>query len=58
MPWLVRQIHKDWDKDSVFTESSKYNTRSEFRIGSYGAYDVARKNGWLNELFPKKNILI
>ena len=40
-------------KENVFAESKKYETRTEFSDGCSGAYEVARKNGWLDELFPK-----
>ena len=30
-------------------ESKKYNTRNEFQKGNGSAYNVARKNGWIEE---------
>lgn len=39
-----------WTKEHVFEESHKYTTRLEFSKQSYGAYKVARKNGWLDEM--------
>lgn len=44
---------KVWDYDSCKIESKKYRTRSEFKKGSYGAYDMCRKNGWLDEFIKK-----
>ena len=38
-------------------ESKKYNTRNEFKKGNRSAYNVARKNGWLDDFFPKCNDL-
>jgi len=39
-----------WTKERVFEESKKYSTRGEFKKGSHGAYEVARKNNWLDEM--------
>lgn len=53
----VRKQRNYWNKENVFNESHKYTSRSEFRKGSYQAYWVALKNGWLNDmgwLLPKK----
>lgn len=41
-------------KENVFAEAKKYQTRGEFRKCSHRGYESAWKNGWLNELFPKK----
>ena len=42
-----------WDvKENVIKESLKYKTRSEFHFNSRGSYGGARRNGWLDELFP------
>lgn len=38
------------DKNRTFEESKKYTSRVEFYKGSHGAYRVAKKNGWLNEM--------
>ena len=38
-----------WNYETCMEESKKYNTRSEFKKGSSGAYYVARKNGWLDK---------
>lgn len=42
-----------WNKESVFAEAKKYKTRYEFFKFANGAWCVANKNGWLDELFPK-----
>jgi len=36
--------------ESAKNEASKYKTRTEFYKGSSGAYDIARKNGWLDSI--------
>lgn len=36
-----------WNKDKVINEVKKYNSISEFRKKSSGAWDAARRNGWL-----------
>lgn len=38
-----------WTKEKCEKESRKYQTRSEFKEKSSGAYESSRKNGWLNE---------
>lgn len=40
-----------WTKDATFNESHKYSKLSEFRKVSNTAYEVARKNGWIDEMF-------
>ena len=34
-------------------EASKYSSRKKFQKGSGGAYNVAWRNKWLDEFFPK-----
>jgi hypothetical protein len=36
--------------------ASPYKTRTRFQKGSRKYYDASRKNGWLDELFPKADI--
>lgn len=45
-----------WSKKTCSEEAKKYITKSEFSKNSGGAYNVARKNGWLNDYtwFEKK----
>ena len=38
-----------WHYETCMEESKKYKSRGEFCKGSSGAYDVARRNGWLDE---------
>ena len=38
-----------WNKKTCMEESKKYMSRGEFQKGSSGAYNVARRNGWLDE---------
>ena len=40
-----------WTKEAVFEKANEYNTRSEFAKGCSSAYDAARRNGWLKEIF-------
>ncbi len=40
-----------WTREKVEEESKKYTTRSSFRAGSKGAYERARKCGWLKEFY-------
>ncbi len=37
-----------WSEKSCFKEARKYKSRGEFADNSASAYDVARKNGWLD----------
>ena len=37
-------------KENVFEEAKKYQTRTEFCKGCGGAYQIARRNGWLDEM--------
>lgn len=55
MDWFkeVQKPRGFWTKENVFAEAKKYKTRNEFRKYSNGAYDVARHNGWLDELFVR-----
>ena len=43
-----------WDiKENCRVEALKYTTRNDFKKGSGGAYEVTRRNGWLDEFYPK-----
>ena len=55
MNWLTSSQKPKgfWTKENVFAKANKYRTRNEFANGCSRAYKVARKNGWLDELFPK-----
>lgn len=39
-----------WTKESVHNEALEYNTRISFLRGSNGAYNAAKRNGWLNDV--------
>ena len=39
-----------WTFDKVKQEAEKYNTKTEFWKGSSGAYTVAKKNNWLDDV--------
>jgi hypothetical protein len=41
---------KKWNKEKCQEVALKFNNRSEFGDKYYGAYDCARKSGWLNEI--------
>jgi len=43
------RVTKWSDKKTVIIEAKKYNSRTEFRNGSKGAYEAAYKNGYLDE---------
>lgn len=45
--WLI--------KNNVIKESKKFSTRTEFKKGSEYAYDSARKNKWLDEMYWLSN---
>lgn len=38
-----------WNRQTCYDEAKKYTTRNEFRKKSQFAYNVARKNGWLDD---------
>ena len=39
-----------WDKESVKKESLKYSTISDFIAKGKGAYNSAKRNGWLDDV--------
>lgn len=45
---------KKWTKSKVFELAKTCKTRTELYLKSKSAYDVARKNGWLYELFGER----
>ena len=51
--WFVRPTvyNKLWTYDTTYEEAKKYNSRNEFANGSYGAYQVACVNKWLDDYF-------
>ena len=44
-------ISKWYSKETVFEESLKYHSRTEFKRKSGGAYNHALSNGWLDEMY-------
>lgn len=44
---------RKWDEESVRFEASKNKGKSQFRRSAPRAYDIALRNGYLNELFPE-----
>lgn len=51
--WLIKEPtephNKKWNYDTCYAEAKKYTTKTAFGKGSSGAYDVARRNGWLSD---------
>jgi len=41
-------MKKSWNKENVLKDALNYQSRSEWKRGSFG-YEVASKNGWLKE---------
>ena len=39
-----------WNKESVINKSKEFKTRTQFARKCSGAYNVARNNGWLEEM--------
>ena len=53
MPWLIEKKKPNgwWDdKDRVMEEGRKYKSRSAFANGSYSAWKIARRTGWIDEM--------
>ena len=52
MTWLKPKYKPSgyWTKEHVFEESKKYTSRSEFSKYKRNVYDIANKNGWLDEM--------
>lgn len=64
MTWLVKQVQKPYgywkNKENVIHEAKKYTNISDFRKKSATAYQVAKKEGYLNELIwlkKKQNVI-
>lgn len=48
------------DKNNCYNESLNYPNKSQFQINCKSGYESSRKNGWLDEFYPKnkhKNLL-
>ena len=39
-----------WNFEAVKIEAKKYQYRSDFCLGSSGAYDSAKRNGWMDDV--------
>lgn len=53
MTWFEqpnRNKPKVWSKDAVFALAKQFETKIEFRKANKGAYNVAWRNGWLEEM--------
>ena len=49
--WLerTRQNNGYWNKERCYKEAKKYKSRGGFAKGNQSAYNVANKNGWLDD---------
>lgn len=51
--WLIKEPveawNKKWNYETCYAEAKKYKTRGAFGKHGKGAYDIARKNGWLSD---------
>ena len=53
MTWFEQPIPNKprvWSKEAVFAFAKQFETKTEFRKANKGAYNVAWKNGWLEEM--------
>ena len=39
-----------WTKEMIYKEALKYDTKNEFRQGSNSAFQIASRNGWLDDI--------
>jgi hypothetical protein len=46
----TRKCNNYWNFERCKEEAKKFNSRKQFQINSHGAYESARKNGWLDEI--------
>ena len=56
MPWLIetRKPRNYWkNKDNCCCAANECETRWQFKEKYYQGYEESRKNGWLDEFFPK-----
>lgn len=42
-----------WTYERCKEEAGKYKSRNDFCVSNCSAYQAARRNGWLDEFFPK-----
>ena len=50
MDTVITKPRGYWTKENCHQEALKYQTRSEFYLGSNSAYNAARKNKWLDDI--------
>ena len=50
MDTIIKKPAGYWTKELCHIEALKYPTRTEFELGSKGAYSAAKRNGWLDEI--------
>lgn len=46
----IKPMQKKWTRETIFEESKRYSSRSEFKKGTSAAFSVAYKNRWLDEM--------
>lgn len=46
----IKPMQKKWTRETVFEESKKYSSRTEFKRESSGAFRIAYQSGWLDEM--------
>lgn len=58
--WFVKPVPKvsprKWTYETCREAAKQCSSRSEFVRRNKGAYEVSRKNGWLNEFIPEKKL--
>lgn len=42
-----------WTKEKCQEESLKYNIKQDFKLNSVSAHNSSKRNGWLDEFYPK-----
>jgi hypothetical protein len=46
----MSSVHTKWNRQKCLEEAKKFNSIGKFRKESYGAFNFANKNGFLNEV--------
>lgn len=52
----MREMNYWNNKENCIKESKKYSSISELQKSCYGCYMGLRRNGWLDEIFPNKDV--
>lgn len=47
------RAYRKWNYENLLEERNKYSSKKEFRENNYGAYQAAKKYGYLDKFFPK-----